>query len=238
MTSKAVLDVFSIRPYTERADKVLTHPASSNLNGSRKDHVMADKPLCKISECGKQAFARGWCNAHYMRWRKHGDPLAGRTAEGETLAFIEMALLADTEDCIRWPFGKGSDGRARTTLDGRKSLVSRIVCERVHGAPPTRDHQAAHSCGKGHEACINPKHLRWATPSENQKDRAEHGTHTMGERNPKAVLAKSDVHRIRRLIADGKTRRALAREYGVSRQAIADIAARRTWAWLEDSEMG
>jgi DNA-binding transcriptional regulator YiaG len=36
---------------------------------------MADKPLCKIPNCDKTSLARGWCNAHYIRWRKYGDPL-------------------------------------------------------------------------------------------------------------------------------------------------------------------
>lgn len=24
--------------------------------------------------CGKPAVTRGWCQKHYMRWRRHGDP--------------------------------------------------------------------------------------------------------------------------------------------------------------------
>lgn len=38
---------------------------------------MATKSLCSIPECGKTAFARGWCKAHYLRWFRHGDPEAG-----------------------------------------------------------------------------------------------------------------------------------------------------------------
>ena len=29
---------------------------------------------CKIEGCEKPTHARGLCNAHYKRWRKHGDP--------------------------------------------------------------------------------------------------------------------------------------------------------------------
>lgn len=40
---------------------------------------MADQALCSIPDCGKpQVNFRGWCNAHYRRWRRHGDPLRGR----------------------------------------------------------------------------------------------------------------------------------------------------------------
>ena len=36
---------------------------------------MAPKPACSIADCNRPARSRGWCGAHYERWRKHGDPL-------------------------------------------------------------------------------------------------------------------------------------------------------------------
>ncbi|GAA2485017.1 hypothetical protein GCM10010406_21590 [Streptomyces thermolineatus] len=35
--------------------------------------------LCSIDNCTRPRLARGWCEAHYRRWRRHGAPLAGRT---------------------------------------------------------------------------------------------------------------------------------------------------------------
>lgn len=40
------------------------------------------RKTCMIDECGKPVKAQGWCQAHYNRWRAHGDPLGGRTAKG------------------------------------------------------------------------------------------------------------------------------------------------------------
>lgn len=37
---------------------------------------MADSKLCCIEGCGNPACKRGYCNAHYIRLRRHGDPLA------------------------------------------------------------------------------------------------------------------------------------------------------------------
>jgi 5-methylcytosine-specific restriction endonuclease McrA len=34
---------------------------------------------CSIETCASLAKARGWCNAHYLRWFNHGDPVADFT---------------------------------------------------------------------------------------------------------------------------------------------------------------
>jgi hypothetical protein len=39
--------------------------------------------ICSIDNCGKPVRARGWCNTHYWRWHRHGDPLSiARNAPG------------------------------------------------------------------------------------------------------------------------------------------------------------
>lgn len=37
---------------------------------------MARDGVCAVPGCGRQVYARGWCPAHYTRWRDHGDILA------------------------------------------------------------------------------------------------------------------------------------------------------------------
>jgi hypothetical protein len=33
---------------------------------------------CAVEDCAEILLrGRGWCNAHYLRWRRHGDPLGG-----------------------------------------------------------------------------------------------------------------------------------------------------------------
>lgn len=40
---------------------------------------MAHSRLCTIVGCGKREHARGYCIGHYTKFRKHGDPLHGKT---------------------------------------------------------------------------------------------------------------------------------------------------------------
>src|SRR5690606_29105850 len=100
------------------------------------------------------------------------------------------------------------------------------------GPPPTVEHEAAHSCGKGHEGCVNPHHLRWATSTENKADTLIHGTRNRGERNRSAKLTDAKVYEIRRLLAAGMTQTAIAAMFAVSLTTISKIAAGKIWGWL------
>lgn len=66
-------------------------------------------------------------------------------------------------------------------IDGRTHTVSRLVCEYINGKAPSPEHEAAHNCGKGHEGCVNPLHMRWATRAENFSDKVIHGTSMRGK---------------------------------------------------------
>lgn len=43
---------------------------------------MADR-TCSVADCDKPAAARGWCNTHYRRWKRHGDVSYGRPVLAE-----------------------------------------------------------------------------------------------------------------------------------------------------------
>jgi len=45
-------------------------------------------PTCTIDGCPNKArrSKRGWCEKHYMRWYRHGDPLATMAGDGFTIS--------------------------------------------------------------------------------------------------------------------------------------------------------
>lgn len=146
----------------------------------------------------------------------------------KTQPFIEDALVSNTDGCILWPHAL-RNGYGCFRRDGHTYYVHSTICERVHGPRPP-GHEAAHTCGV--HACVNPRHIRWATPTENQADRVAHGTTNRGERCGASKLTEADVRVIRR--SKGRLHRELAVEYGVVRQTIDRVIARITWAHLED----
>lgn len=142
-----------------------------------------------------------------------------------SLQWIKDHLDYPHEYCLIWPFGRdGTSGRGSLQINGRSQYAHRVMCTLAHGEPPTPEHEAAHSCGNGHLACINPNHLSWKTVSENHLDMSQHG----GRRSyPGKVLNDEQVAEIRAL--QGKElQKVVAERYGVSAPTISHIWYGRT----------
>lgn len=192
------------------------------------------KRTCSIDGCARQvSYKDGLCSGHARRLRLYGDPLAGRF-EGLGRQWILDHVEHTGDECLIWPFGRQNGYACVRWPDGQRR-AHRVMCGLAHGPAPTPDHEAAHSCGKGHRGCIHPGHLRWATPLENQRDRFLHGTDSRGERHACARLTRAQVIEIRALIDDGRSDGELGVRFGVRSASINNIRHRRSWAWLEEA---
>lgn len=56
--------------------------------------------LCDVDGCTVQARARGWCGAHYERWRRHGDPTGVPEPRVRPVAPSREELLAEMEAAL------------------------------------------------------------------------------------------------------------------------------------------
>lgn len=189
---------------------------------------MANSRLCSIPNCGKPRIGRGWCEGHYRRWRKHGDPHAGMTSPGAPRRFIEeTALPFRGDDCLTWPFARYYNGYGVVRVGGHNHVASRYICTLVHGDAP-QGFEAAHSCGNGNLGCINPRHLSWKSPIDNAADREQHGTQPRGEKVPGSKLSEWQVKKIRSM-AGSHTQQSIADAFGVSRRTVGFILKGETW---------
>jgi len=195
---------------------------------------MANQSLCSVPECGKPHLAKGFCNAHYRRLKRHGDALAGNTPRGEPQKFYaEVVLVYEGDECLIWPYSRVGHGYGLMTRDGDQQYTHRLLCEDVYGPPPTPRHDAAHSCGKGHDGCVTKGHLLWKTRAANMADKLDHGTHHRGERHGQSKLTEKQVREIKSL-KGVETKTALAKKFGVSWSAVSNIHSGRNWGWLPD----
>lgn len=193
---------------------------------------------CKVVGCERNAHRddhgkSGCCSLHYQRFRKHGDASMVKRPPSPAKDWLIAHVAHDGEDCLTWPFAIGLDGygRVHNFSTGALTTASRQMCLLAHGEPPTKKHEAAHSCGMGHMGCVNPQHLYWATPTTNHADKVQHGTTNRGSRQGGAKLIESDVVLIRSLLGT-QTQTAIAARFGVDPSHISDIKRGKRWGWM------
>lgn len=145
--------------------------------------------------------------------------------------------------CWIWTAG-GRGGYGTFFLGGKMHGAHRVAYRIARGPIPNGLH-VCHRCDN--PPCVRPDHLFLGTNHENQLDKCAkgrlvtrfqpgHAFLTPPERLPRgervhcAKLTADDVRRIRRMRAEGRAGRAIARLFGVSETAIRRVVSGRTWA--------
>lgn len=118
-------------------------------------------------------------------------------------------------------------GYLQVGLDNAKRMaVHRLVASAFLGPAP-EGMECAHIDGNRQNSRAD--NLMWATHKENMGHRILHGTSCRGEKNKSSKIKMQDIEAIR---ADKRSRAAIAREYGVTPEAISHIVLRKNWAWV------
>lgn len=147
------------------------------------------------------------CNSPLMKWIR------------------DVALTYQGDDCLPWPFACSKDGYGTIGRAGKNIRVHRYICTLAHGEPPTPQHEAAHSCGLGHEGCVNQGHLSWKTRTSNQADKRIHGT---GKNGHRWKLTHEQVTEIR-AAKPTEVSRVTAKRFGVNESTIRQIQTGKIW---------
>lgn len=180
------------------------------------------KSECSVDGCEGMVDARMLCSKHWYRWRKHGDPLGGRTPQGSAMAWLEANVFIEDcgDECIVWPFGTNGNGYGALYVCGRKTLAHRYVFARVHGRPIAAGCDIAHAPIVCHRRlCVNPRHIREATRAGNNADMHADGTSCR-------VLSPGQVRSIR---ADTRRQVDIAVDHGVSQGLISRVKLRKSY---------
>ena len=135
---------------------------------SRKRFESMDS-LCSYEGCESVVRYAGFCNAHYLRWYRNGDPGAGRLAPGLSVAerIAQKSELMDS-GCIVWTDHLSTHGYGILNVDGKMAYAHRLNYELTYG-PVAKGLEVDHMCHN--RACLNVEHLRAVTKSQNQANR-------------------------------------------------------------------
>lgn len=136
-------------------------------------------------------------------------------------------------ECWEWMGAKKSDfGYGAFKLGARNTKVEyshRVAYSLAKGEIP-KGMMVRHTCDN--PKCVNPNHLVVGTAMDNAMDKVERDRQPKGVDCPNAKLTDLAVTQIRKL-SDLRSV-VVAKMFGVSRQTIADIRAKRTWAHVND----
>lgn len=188
---------------------------------------------CNVKDCQNLAERgrKGMCARHYRMQYRRGTTVAAISQQGEPKRWLENHVNYQGNDCLPWPFAKHSDGSA-AIASGYSRQAARLMCFLAHGEKPNKNSQAAHLCGKGHHGCVNPNHLKWASPKENTNHKRGHGTMLAGEKHPNSVLTELKVRAARELYGKFSIIE-LADIFEVHYRTIDDAVNGKTWSWLK-----
>ena len=120
---------------------------------------------------------------------------------------------------------------ATKTKKAHMEVAHRISYIWKNGAIP-EGVKVLHNCPAGdNPACVNPDHLFLGTHEDNMQDCKQKGR--MRREGPRVHLTEEQAIEVIEKLAEGKSQRSLAGEYGVSVSAIHGIAKGRRWIHLE-----
>jgi hypothetical protein len=159
-------------------------------------------------------------------------PLAETIARADLEKVREMldarSMPEPMTGCALWLGGSKPKGYGAIYLAGATRIAHRVSYE-AHVGPIPDGLWVLHRCDT--PACINPEHLFLGTVADNHRDMRAKGRQAvmLGEDGSNAKLRTADIPAIRSRTHAGESAASIARDYGVSKKAIVDIASGRTW---------
>lgn len=179
---------------------------------------------CKVEDCNRKSYVRGWCQRHYYRWWKHGDPLKTKKNIGPVTweYLLSCSIPNKKTGCIEWQKGGGGE-YGSVQFNGKRERVNRVSYRLNVGEIPDGLF-VCHHCDN--PPCINPDHLFLGTQTDNMRDMASKGRSALGERNGQSKLTEKDIISIREMNGSYEQ---IAKLFCVDPSNISCIRSRKTW---------
>lgn len=139
-----------------------------------------------MEDCDASRYAKGYCEKHYNRWRRWGDPARAGRPNYEAMSNADPMKrlsrirtrvdMSDPNACWIWPGAKTAGGYGQMRGGpGVKVYTHRAAYEALIGPIP-EGLVLDHLCRN--RACCNPAHLEPVTDAVNLERGIGHGSET------------------------------------------------------------
>ncbi len=189
---------------------------------------------CELPDCDRPHAARGFCNLHWQRWKRHGDAewlpqWRGRSTEDR---FWVRVRKAGDDECWIWTGAVSGDAPFQygTLLHESVPLRAHRFSYLLHKGEIPEKMDVCHTCDN--PVCVNPSHLFVGTRSDNVQDMVQKGRCNNAGKG-KAKLTAKQVQYIRNQ-ATGRYGEvaSFAREFGVGHSTMRYVLNGTTWRHL------
>lgn len=158
------------------ADKSARDAVNVRAHGTER-RTLPMQRQCSIPDCNSPHRGRGWCNRHWLLWRRYGDPLTRRNRSYHGLAALDkfFQYVTFTPTCWLWIGGKNDHGYGTFHLADRTFLAHRWLYRQLRCEVPKSLH-LDHLCFTPH--CVNVfDHIEPVPPLINVRRAAARITH-------------------------------------------------------------
>lgn len=158
-----------IATYTNRKVGIVKGQPKPFIRG----HIQKVVGKCAVAGCEKPIKCLGWCQPHYKRYLRYGDPEGGGpsrvrgTLEDRFWAYV-TPTSEDDDLCWPWQGSISTNGYGQMSGGTGITLTTHTVSWELHHGPIPSGLWVLHTCD--FKPCVRPKHLYLGTRSDNVRD--------------------------------------------------------------------
>lgn len=142
---------------------------------------------CTVEECDGKRVGRGYCNRHWLKWRRYGDPLGSFDWPSRMDRFLALTNkdapppsdMPELGNCWNWVGFINGPGYGMFNMGSGTIVSSRAAWILFNGEIPN-GMVIDHVCRN--RKCVNPSHLRTVTRGQNSKHRDSQSSTSSGYR--------------------------------------------------------
>lgn len=177
--------------------------------------------ICSVENCDSKHWGLSFCHLHYYRFKRNGTPDLQEVPTLEERFWSKVDKSNGDNACWIWKASRNEYGYGKIRYNGVLRKATHVVWFLTYGAFPTLD--ILHSCDN--TPCINPKHLREGTQSDNNQDIRDRNRHF-------SKYSIEQIKECKRLLEVGEKRKDISSKLNINLHTVHAVANGDKWGHI------